>query len=310
MRSRILKPFPTAILAAIACLPRSLPAQTPDWEKEELAWRGQHAADLQKPDGWLSLIALEWLAPGDIPIGSGGENKIRLPATAPAHLAVLKLESGVVTLLSPAGGFPAGLKVNGAEAREQVLRVDPDRDKFNSRLTWGTFNLYVIRRAERFALRVKDAKSPSLEGFHGLKWYEPSAAYRLKAKWIPYLPPKSVTLVTLVGTSYSQPVPGYAEFRLEGKAFRIEPVLEDPQSTRLFFILKDATSGHTTYPACRFLYAPIPDHGLDQPGEIVLDFNKMENPPCAYTPYATCPLPPAGNRLPVALPVGEQRYHK
>jgi uncharacterized protein (DUF1684 family) len=310
MRSRILKPRLSAILAAVAYLAPSWPAQTSDWEREELAWRAQHAADLQKPDGWLSLIALEWLESGEISLGSADDNKIRLPGTAPGHLAVLKLQNASVTLLPPGGGFPAGLAVNGSPAKEQALRVDPDHDKFNSRLTWGTFNFYVIRRADRFALRIKDAKSPALAEFHGLKWYEPSASYRLTAKWTPYVPAKSVSLATLVGTSYSQPVPGYAEFKLQGRTFRIEPVLEDPQSTRLFFILKDTTSRQTTYPACRFLYAPLPDHGLEQPGEIVLDFNHMENPPCAYTPYATCPLPPAGNRLPVALPVGEQRYHK
>ena len=94
-----------------------------------------------------------------------------------------------------------------------------------------------------------------------------------------------------------------------GKTYRLEPVLEDPKSTQLFFVLRDPTSATTTYHACRFLYTVLPDHGLEQPGTLTLDFNKLENPPCAYTPYATCPLPPAGNRLPVALPVGEKRYH-
>jgi uncharacterized protein (DUF1684 family) len=97
---------------------------------------------------------------------------------------------------------------------------------------------------------------------------------------------------------------------LQGKTFRLEPVLEDPNNPKLFFILRDTTSTETTYPACRFLYATFPNHGAEQPGELLLDFNHLENPPCAYTPYATCPLPPAGNRLPIALPVGEQRYHK
>jgi uncharacterized protein (DUF1684 family) len=114
----------------------------------------------------------------------------------------------------------------------------------------------------------------------------------------------------LVGTEYSEPVPGFAEFTLQGKAFRLEPVLEDPNNPKLFFILRDTTGTETTYPACRFLYTTFPNRGVDQPGELLLDFNHLENPPCAYTPYATCPLPPAGNRLPIALPVGEQRYHK
>jgi uncharacterized protein len=290
----------------------ALPAfsQAPDFAKEEFAWRAQHVTDLQKPDGWLSLIGLEWLQPGETTIGSAPDNKIHLPASAPVHLAVLKLENDVVQLVAPNGGFPSGLQVNGAPAKEQTLHAEPDHDKSNPRITYGTLNFYVIRRGDRFAVRLKDAKSPSLAEFHGLKWYAPDADYKVAAKWVPYNPAKKVSLITLIGTSYDQPVPGYAEFTLQGKSYSLEPVLEDPQGTKLFFILKDPTSVDTTYPACRFLYTPLPSRGIDQEGELLLDFNHLENPPCAYTPYATCPLPPAGNRLPVALPVGEQRYHK
>jgi uncharacterized protein len=296
-----------ALLAVLAAPARS---QNPDWVNEELAWRTQHATDLQKPDGWLSLIGLEWLQPGETTVGSAADNKIRLPAAAPAHLATLKLENDAVQLLPPKGGFPPGLQVNGSPAKEQTLRADPDHDKLNSRITYSTLNFYVIRRADRFAVRLKDAKSPALAEFHELNWYAPDAAYKVTAKWVPYNPAKKISLITLVGTSYDQPVPGYAEFTLQGKTYRLEPVLEDPQSTKLFFILKDPTSADATYPACRFLYTPLPDQGVDREGKLVLDFNHLENPPCAYTPYATCPLPPAGNRLPIALPVGEQRYHK
>jgi uncharacterized protein (DUF1684 family) len=104
-------------------------------------------------------------------------------------------------------------------------------------------------------------------------------------------------------------VPGAAEFTLAGKTFRIEPVLEDPAVAKLFFILRDTTSTSATYPACRFLYTAFPTGGLDKSGELVLDFNRLENPPCAYTQFSTCPLPPPGNRLLIALPVGEKRYH-
>jgi hypothetical protein len=147
-------------------------------------------------------------------------------------------------------------------------------------------------------------------GFHGLKWYPPDDAYRVTAEWIPYSPFKTITLATLVGTYYNQPVPGAAEFTLHGKTFRLEPVLEDPAVAKLFFILRDTTSKTTTYGACRFLYTGLPTNGLDKAGELVLDFNRLENPPCAYTPFSTCPLPPLGNRLPIALPVGEKRYHE
>ena len=296
-------------LALFACAPCSLLAQQPYGANDQMAWRAQHAADLQKPDGWLSLIGLEWLQAGETSIGSGADNKIRLPKSAPARVAIFTLENGVVALLPPKDGFPSGLRVDGAPASAQVLPTGQDKDKSNPRMTIGTFNFYVIKRADKFAVRIKDAKAPALLGFHELSWFEPNPAFRVTAKWTPYVPEKSISLATLIGTSYSQPVPGFAEFTLQGKTFRLEPVLEDPKGTKLFFILKDATSKDTTYPACRFLYTPLPEHGLDQPGELVLDFNHLENPPCAYSPFATCPLPPAGNRLPIALPVGEQRYH-
>jgi uncharacterized protein (DUF1684 family) len=310
MRLRSCHFVPSLSLTLIVFLPLSLPAQEAFSQANELAWRMQHATDLQKPDGWLSLIGLEWLEPGESSIGSAANNKVRLPNTAPAHVGVLRLENDSVKLLAPKEGFASGLQIDGSPAKEQVLRADQDKDKFNSHVTIGTINFYVIKRADKFALRIKDAKSSSLLEFHRLKWFAPDPAYRVAAKWTPYVPAKRVSLLTLVGTSYSQPVPGFAEFTLQGKTFRLEPVLEDPKGTKLFFILKDATSTESTYPACRFLYTTLPDHGVDQPGELILDFNHLENPPCAYTPYATCPLPPAGNRLAIALPVGEQRYHK
>jgi uncharacterized protein (DUF1684 family) len=285
-------------------------AQDAKYESDLTTWRTQHAADLQKPAGWLSLTGLDWLQEGDNSFGSAADNKLRLAAGNPAHLGVLHLEKNSVQLLPPAGGeFPPEFLVAGVAAQKQLIPVDADNDKNAPHLTIGTLNMYVIRRADRYALRVKDAKSPALVGFHGLKWYAPNESYRVTAKWIPYSPVKTITLATLAGTTYDAPVPGVAEFALAGKTYRLEPVLEDPAATQLFFVLRDSTSLSTTYHACRFLYTVLPDHGLDKPGALSLDFNKLENPPCAYTPYATCPLPPNGNRLAIALPVGEKRYH-
>jgi len=288
------------------------PAQPKDggWEQEISSWRVQHAIELQKPDGWLALAGLEWLEPGDNSVGSAKDNKIHLPSSGPAHLGVLRLEGEAVTLNPPEGGFPGGFLIGGKPAQIQKLHTDPDHDKNNPRLTIGTLNMYVIHRGERFALRIKDAKSPALTGFHGLKWYAPNEAYRVTARWIPYSPQKTFTIATLIGTSYPAQVPGSAEFTLKGKTYRIDPILEDPSVAKLFFVVRDTTSSSTTYGACRFLYTGFPDHGLDTAGELVLDFNRLENPPCAYTPFATCPLPPRQNRLPIPLPVGERRYHE
>ncbi len=308
---------PYRLFLAVALLLSSLSvgvtatwAQEANWEQDLTAWRTQHAADLQKPDGWLSLSGLEWMVPGDNTVGSAADNKIHLPASGPAHVGVMHLEGKTVTLMPPPGGFAQDLLIDGKPAQAQELRTGADTDKGNPRITSGTLNFYVVRRADRFALRIKDAKSAALVGFHGLKWYPPNAAFRVKARWLPYTPPRSVTLATLIATSYNQPVPGVAEFALGGKSYKLEPVVEDNPAVKLFFILRDTTSASTTYEACRFLYTGLPSNGLDKAGELVLDFNHLENPPCAYTPYATCPLPPPDNRLPIALPVGELRYHE
>jgi hypothetical protein len=305
------------ISLGLFCALLGLPCVSQDaaWQRDLLAWRAQQVAELLRPYGWLSLAGLEWLQPGDNSFGSAADNKIHLPASQgstsawPAHLGVLHLQGTIVTLTAPSGGFPAGFLIDGKPAQAQELPADPDNDKRSPHLTIGTLNMYVIRREARFALRIKDSKSPTLTGFHGLHWYDPDAKYRVTAKWVPYTPPKTVTLATLVGTTYDQPVPGAAEFSLSAKTYRLEPVLEDPAEPKLFFVLRDTTSSSTTYPACRFLYTGFPRNGLDKPGDLVLDFNHLENPPCAYTSFATCPLPPKGNRLPIPLPVGEKRYH-
>src|SRR5258706_792008 len=284
--------------------------QAGDWEKEISSWRAQHAVELQKPDGWLALAVLQSLEHGDTRAGTAKETKIDLPSGGPAHLGVLRLESETITLNPPEGGFPAGFLIDGKPVQMQKLHTDPDHDKNNPRLTIGTMNMYVIHRGERFALRIKDAKSAALTGFHGLKWYPPNQAYHVKARGIPYSPQKTFTIATLIGTSYPAQVPGSAEFTLKGKTYRLDPILEDPAGAKMFFVLRDTTSSSTTYGACRVLYTGFPDNGLDKQGELMLDFNRLENPPCAYTPYATCPLPPRQNRLRIPLPVGEQRYHE
>jgi uncharacterized protein len=296
-------PFSTILASAVE-------AHDGGWLEEITSWRAQHAVELQKPDGWLALAGLEWLEPGDNSFGAAKDNKIHVPASAPAHMGVLRLDGETVTLSPPPEGFPAGFLIDGKLVQAQTLHTDPDHDKNNPRLTIGTLNMYVIHRGERFALRIKDAKSPALTGFHGLKWYAPNHSYRVTAHWIPYAPQKTFTIATLIGTSYPAQLPGSAEFTLHGKTYRLDPILEDPEVAKLFFVLRDTTSATKTYAACRFLYTGFPDHGLDKPGELVLDFNRLENPPCAYTPYATCPLPPPQNRLPIPLPVGEQRYHE
>jgi uncharacterized protein len=276
------------------------------WQRDLLAWRAKRATGLQAPEGWLSLVALGWLKEGDNTFGSAEDSRVRIAGKWPSHIAIVRLEKGTLRLLPPPGGFPKDLLVDGQPAKERTL-VSDDAEK-PSKLTIGTLTIIAIHRDDQFALRVKDLDAPTRTGFHGLKWYAPNEAYRVHARWIPYNPPKVLDIPTVLGTTTHMPAPGVAEFTLDGQVVRLEPVLEDPKSTDLFFILRDATSKTTTDGAGRFLYTELPDHGVSQPGELWLDFNRLFNPPCAFTAYATCPLPPPQNRLSVPIPAGEQRY--
>src|SRR5258708_4013986 len=248
MRFRNRSACPTFIALLLALLPAPAASQETSWQKENAVWREQHKGDLLKPDGWLALVGLEWLQPGDNSVGSATDNKIHLPS-GPAHLAILHLESETVALNPPAEGFSPDFLVAGAPAKSQSLRAEANKDKLSPLLTIGDVNMYVIRRESRFALRIKDSHSPAITGFHGLRWYAPNPVYRVTAKWIPYSPQKIVTLATLVGTSYDQPVPGAVEFVLAGKTFRLEPVLEDPPLAKLFFILRSTTTVSPPYQA-------------------------------------------------------------
>ena len=278
------------------------------WEVSLLTWRADLAKELQQPNGWLTLIGLEWLKPGDNTFGSAPGNNLVVKAPTAAYLGVVQLNDMGLELLPPHGGYPKGLLVDG-KIPENPQTLGSDDSEQPSKITTGTITITMIHRGERYGLRIKDSKAPARTQFHGLRWYPPDETFRVQAKWIPYNPPHQVAIPTILGTEVKSDVPGAAEFTLDGKTLRLEPILESPDDKELFFILRDTTSTTETYGACRFLYTPLPDHGLTQPGELVLDFNRAQNPPCAYTPYATCPLPPPQNRLPIPIPAGQQRYH-
>jgi len=306
--------------AILLLSPLALPAQSPSsvasssavastgeaaWRQELDAWRAQREHELSAPDGWLTLVGLEWLKPGVNSFGAADDNQIKIRAQAPPHIGLLTVSGTTVQLLAPSGGFPAGLQMDGKPPREGVLSAD---DAQPSTLTWHGLTLVVLPRGGRYALRVKDADSPTRTEFRGLHWYAPDPTYRVTARWIPYKPPQIEKIATIIGTTLNMTAPGAAEFLLKGKIYLLEPVIEGGEKDKLFFILRDTTSQTTTYQAARFLHTGLPSNGLTQPGTLTLDFNELYNPPCAYTPYATCPLPPEKNRLAVAIEAGEQRY--
>jgi uncharacterized protein len=298
--------YSLAFILALAA-GKNMYATTDDssWLQQLQQWRTDRAASLSAPDGWLSLVGLEWLKPGDNSFGTSPDSRIRLHAPGNAQFGIIDVEQNGLRLKAPKDGFPKGLLVDGHPATEQAIVVD---GRNPTTFTDGTLAFFVIRRGDQVALRIKDSQGPVLVGFHGLHWYAPNPRYKIEAEWVPFPEPKHEAIQNVVGQSTDGLVFGVAKFTLDGQEIRLEAVVQNENARNLLFVIRDATSGKATYAASRFLHTGLPDQGLRQSGKLVLDFNRLENPPCAYTPYATCPLPPDSNRLKVSLPVGELKY--
>jgi uncharacterized protein (DUF1684 family) len=298
------------VLAAALALSASVSGFAADpasnWTQELDAWRAQHAKHLQEPDGWLTVVGLDWLKPGVNTVGAAADNSARIEGLGVDHLFVLRNEEGKIRIEPTAQGFPAGLTINGnaAEAKALELHGKPDL------IRYGDFSFFAIARGDGYALRVRNANSDARLHFHGLHWYKPDPAYRITAQWVPYAAPRKVEILSVVNTTSEAQLLGEVHFTLHGQPVVLAPIFYSDDADGLFFVLRDATSKTTTYQASRFLSAPLPSHGLKAPGTVELDFNRLENPPCAFTAFATCPLPLAQNRLTVAIEAGEQRYHE
>jgi len=261
------------------------------------AWHAQREKRLASEEGWLTLVSLLWLKEGDNVAGSGAGATVVFPAKAPAHLGVFR-RVGEVVSFQPAPGvvvttragktFPGGVLASDAKGDPDVLEV-------------GGLRFHVVIRGERVGLRVKDPDAPKRRDFHGIATYPADPRWRIEARWEPASPGTFIAVPNILGTVDQTPSPGTAVFTVDGKEFRLTPVQEEGE-TNLFFVFADATNRTETYGAGRFLYSDSP-----KDGRVVLDFNRAYNPPCAFSPYATCPLPPKQNRLPLAVAAGEKR---
>ena len=275
--------------------------QTPDVYRREIeAWRAVHEAGLRADDGWLTVVGLHWLKSGVSRVGGSPAADVPLPpGSAPKAVGTMTVERGIVRFAPEPG---VDVRINGAPARPQVLKPQPgDYDTVTS----GSVTFFIIKRGDRLGVRVRDAKSALRREFAGLRWYPVRDDCRVTARFIPSPGPASIMIANVLGAVDPWPTPGRVVFTLNGRELTLHPVLDGPDAKELFFIFRDGTTGSDTYPGGRFLYAPMPKNG-----EVVLDFNKAESPPCAFTAFATCPLPPRENALPVRIEAGERNPHR
>jgi len=274
------------------------PALADDYTKSIEAWRAARVARLTVPDGWLTLIGRHQLAPGVNTVGTAEDNSIKL-AAGPPYLATVTLGADRRVTLAPAPS--ALLEIDGARVRAAVaLEYQGEKP---TRVHFGTASFYVMPRGENLFLRVRDTTAATLENFAGIDCFPIDPAWRIEAAWVPFDPPRQVNITNMIGVTEPAPVPGRAVFTFQGKTVELLPI--DEGGDDLFFVLTDLTAGEETYEASRFLYAPKPKAGA---GKVILDFNRLQNPPCAFTAFATCPLPPKENRLPFPVRAGEKAY--
>jgi hypothetical protein len=251
------------------------------FQSEIAAWHARREAALKAENGWLSLAGLFWMHEGANSFGADSANEIALP-DGPARAGAFDLQHGQVTVAMD------HTRRALAPDSEDVVKV-------------GRLELLLIKRGDRIGIRVKDPESQARRQFHGIESFPASEAWRVKAKFVPE--PRRIPILNVLGQTETSDSPGYAVFHLAGREFRLYPILEEPDAKQLFFIFRDQTSGKETYGAGRFLYTELP-----KDGQVILDFNKAYNPPCAFTPFATCPLPPPENRLAARIEAGEKTY--
>jgi uncharacterized protein (DUF1684 family) len=258
------------------------------FDQEEAKWRAERRTRLSSDSSWLTLVGLHWLQPGP--------NDITIAGTPPLPVH-FDLANGIVTVAPN-----AQLTIDGKPVTAPVPLADDTDPKGPTIIKSGTRSMQVIRRNDKFAIRAKDTQSAARRDFKELHYFPADPKYRVEARFEPYNPPKQIPITNVLGMTSDEVSPGALVFTLDGKEYRLDPILEQGAKD-LFIIFKDATAGHETYGAARYLYASPAVNG-----KTIVDFNHAYNPPCAFTPYATCPLPPPQNKLPLRIEAGEEKY--
>jgi uncharacterized protein len=286
-----------SLLAVSLCVLAASAGEDPTYRASVEKWRQNYEADLKSESGWLSIAGLFWLHEGENRFGSDPLNDIVLPdGSAFGDAGYFELKNGKVTVhVKP--GVP--VTMNGKAVVDAELRPDVRED----RLALGDLSLWIHASGNRLTVRLRDKHSPLRKDFTGLHWFAIDESYRVTARYVPYDKPKQIAIQNLAGDALQFPVSGYVVFTLRGQELRLDAQADDKSA--LSFVFRDLTSGKETYGAGRFL-----DTDPVKNGEVILDFNEAYNPPCAYNPYTTCPIPPPQNRLRSRIEAGEMAYKR
>ena len=259
------------------------------------AWRAKHEADYRRD--YASIAGLHPLEAGVNTAGSAATNDVVLPASVPARLGTFVL-TGTAVRFEPAPGVTVMKKDQPITAPTELR---DDRAAGADELTIGMVRLVVHVSGEERSIRVRDPEGPLAKGFLGFRWFPIDLSYRVVGRFIKDVEPKRIDVANTYGDIDQYTSEGVVEFTLQGRTLRLRPFTTRPK--RFYFVFKDASSGQETYEAARFVYADLADDGT-----VLLDFNQAYNPPCAFNPYTTCPIPLKENNLPIKILAGEQDY--
>jgi uncharacterized protein (DUF1684 family) len=291
-----MKKSPSILLAIVLGFLTVAQAQT-DYVKTVEKWRSDHESDLKKETGWLTVAGLFWLKEGINTVGAGENFDVRLTDNfKQGKFGVIEFKNGVAVLK-----VEKGVEAQSDSKSISTIDLVSDEKGKPTQIRTGSQTFFLIKREDRFGIRLKDSNSEARRNFKELHWFPIDESYKVVARLEAFPEPKEVMVPNVLGGQFKMKSPGILKFILKGKEYSLQPV--DEGDGTLFIIFRDKSSLSETYTSGRFLYADKPGNG-----EAVLDFNKAENPPCAFTPFATCPLPPPQNIVDVEIKAGEKRY--
>ena len=259
-------------------------------------WHQKRIENLKKENGWLNLVGLYWLKNGENKFGSAKDNDIVFPSNAPEHIGFFYLKDSIVT-----AKILPGVNVLNYDSAVTELELQNDLSENTTVLKLNSLRWFIIKRGEKLGVRLRDLDAPLVKEFRGIERFPVNIDWRINAKFMPYDSPQKIQVPNVLGNSDEETISGKLVFQIRGKEFALDPL---DSGKRLFIIFADQTNGETTYGAGRFLYTDT----ADSSGNVILDFNKTYNPPCIFTKYATCPLPPQQNRLAVKITAGEKNF--